>query len=40
VDHDCPLTLSDPETGLDVCLPARFLLQLLAAWKTAPGRWL
>jgi hypothetical protein len=39
VDCDCSVILTDPESGLKVRLPARFLLELLAAWKTAPGRW-
>jgi hypothetical protein len=39
VDRDRSLTLTDPDSGLTVRLPARFLLELLACWKTARGRW-
>jgi hypothetical protein len=39
VDRDRSLTLIYPESGLEVRLPARFLLELLACWKAAPSRW-
>jgi hypothetical protein len=34
VDRDRPVVVTDPESGTQVRLPARFLLELLAAWKT------